>query len=212
MFKLFAKAVLAVQVQASILLPNTLNDPAVNLEKVATISAADFHVGRQWRWNYFDGRDVIYSVEQYTVIESKNGVVLIEMSTHFPNETVFKPHHRIQVNIADCLNSYADPLQKRSWSMRMFFLDKGVWRETTPPSPLAFEEKFNCNPYKHDSNEFLTVFRQSPAGELFMQQRWRRLESSWYMNVGPHKAVSYEKEFPHGAGGETYHCRFDSAN
>lgn len=212
MFNLLSAVIVATQVQAAPLLPFWFSDPAVNLERVATVSSADFSAGRQWRWNYFDGKDALYSVEQYTVIENKNGVVLIEMSTHFPNETVFKAHHRIQVNIAECLNSYADPLQKKAWNMRMFFLDNGVWRETTPPSPLAFEEKFNCNPYKHDSNEFLTLFRQSPAGEIFMQQRWRRLESSWFMNVGPFKAVSFEKEFPHGAGGETYHCRFDSAN
>lgn len=184
---------------------------AFDFERVATVSAADFSVGRQWRWNYFDGGDELYSSEQYTVIENNNGEVLIEMASHFPNETVFKPHHRIRVNVGDCLKAYQDPWSKKSWSMRMFYLEDGAWKPVEPPSTLAFEEKFNCNPYKHDSSEFLTLFRSSQAGELFTQRRWRRIEGSWYMNVGPFKAVSFEKAFPHGAGGDTYHCRFDSA-
>ncbi len=187
-------------------------NPLLNLDRVSVVSSADFVAGRWWRWNYFDAAGKIYSSEQYTVLENNNGVVLIEMSSHFPGETVFKPHHRILVSVENCLRSYNDPLLKKSWSMRMFYLDQGRWNETEPPSTLAFEEKFNCNPYKHDSREFLTVFRASAAGEIFAQQRWRTVASSWFMNVGGSAAVMFEKEFPHGAGGETYRCRFENGH
>lgn len=200
---------------SSFALPGSLQKfwtTALTMERVATVTAHDFQVGRQWRWNYYDGKGAVYSSEQYTVIQNLNGEILIEMSTHFPGQTLFKPHHRILVRVEDCLRAYRDPFEKWAWSMRMFYLDKGTWNETTPPSTLAFEEKFNCNPYKHDSREFLTEFRTSQAGELFAQRRWRRLESSWFMRYGPNAGVSFEKEFPRGAGGETYRCRFDSGN
>lgn len=185
---------------------------AVHLGHVATISSSDLSAGQKWHWNYFDAAGAMYSSEQYEVLENNNDVILIEMSSHFPGETVYKPHHRIEIPLEDCLRSYSDPLEKKPWSMRMFYLDNGKWNETEPPSTLAFEEKFNCNPYRHDSREYLTVFKTSPMGEAFAQKRWRTQESSWFMNSGNHAAVVYEKDFPHGAGGETYHMRLSNEN
>jgi hypothetical protein len=185
---------------------------SLHLAPVAVVSAANFPVGQEWRWNYTDSVGNPYSYEQYTVIENDNGVILIEMASHFPGETVFKAHHRIQVPLEDCLRAYLNASAGSPWLMRMFFLDSGVWKETEPPSTLAFEEKFNCNPYQYDSREYLTVFRSSPRGEVFAQKRWRKIEGSWFMNSGELAGVMFEKEFPHNAGGETYHVTFDSSS
>jgi len=176
---------------------------------VSTVSISDFSVGRKWHWNYFDSHDQIYSSEQYEVISNNGGKILIEMSSRLPGQTDFHPHHRIEAALADCLNSYRNPVDRQPWSMRMFHLEGSQWIEIEPPSPLAFEEKFNCNPYRHDSSEYLTLVKDSPVGEIFSHLRWRRIEGSWYFNSGMNSGVVYEKDFPHSAGGETYHMRMD---
>lgn len=177
-------------------------------DRVATISPEFFEPGRTWTWEYYQEGVTLYSVEKYEVIENIEGEVTLEMSTHFPGQGTFKAHHRLRVNIDRCLAAYANRADIKPWSFRIFHRLQNKWIEVEPPTTLAFEEKFNCNPHRHDSREYLTVFRDSSAGELFMHKRWRNLEGSWFMNAGPEAGVLFEKDFNHGAGTHHYLMRF----
>lgn len=178
---------------------------AASAQPVATISIGDFTSGRSWVWEYRTERGDLYSTEKYSVVSVNGNQVVLEMSTTFFNEGHFQSHHRLVVPLDRCLAAYANPSEVKVWSFKMFFREGEHWREVVPPSTLAFEEKFNCNPYRHDSLEFKTEFKSSPVGELFTHKRWRTLEGTWFMNEGELRGVAFAKKFTHGNGGETYH-------
>ena len=134
-------------------------------QPVATVSLADFAQNKSWSWEYRRDSGELYSTERYTVTNVANGTVTLDMSTTFPDTGNFESHHRIVVNVARCLKAYANPAQFEPWSMRMFHRNGAQWEEVQTTSTLAFEEKFNCNPYRNDSRDFKTVFKNSEAGE-----------------------------------------------
>jgi hypothetical protein len=167
-----------------------------------TVSFDFFRPGRAWTWEYRRADNgSLYSTETYSVVQRAGRQVLLEMSTSFPGQGVWRAHHRLLVNVDRCLAAYRNPVVKEPWSFRMFFKDQsGRWIETEPPTTLAFEEKFNCNPHMHDSREYLTVVRE----DAFMHKRWRTLEGSWFSLEGSEAGVMAEKNFNHGSGTQNY--------
>lgn len=175
---------------------------AAPVEPLPVVNASWFTPGRSWTWDYFRTSGELYSTETYTVVQRNGDEVWLEMSTQFPGGDRYSGHHLLQVPVNRCLAAYRNRFVVQPWSFRMFYRDSsGQWTRTEPPTTLAFEEKFNCNPHIHDSNEFLTIFRDD--GHEFMHKRWRTVEGSWF---GP-DAVLVEKNFSHGAGSESFVMR-----
>lgn len=177
--------------------------------RVPVIGIADFSPGRSWTWDYSQtDTGERTSSETYTVTQVAGSNVTIEMSTMFPGESEFHVHHRLIVPLDRCLSAYQNPGVVRSWSFRMFYRDEnGNWSETVPPTTLAFEEKFNCDPWVSDTMSLLTVFRDGVNGREFMHKPSRRLEASWFSETGSDVAVLIEKPFTRRPGFPSYVSR-----
>lgn len=181
--------------------------PALAESNVATVDISTFQVGKHWTWEYRSADGQLYSTERYTVVGVVKNEVMIEMSTAFPAVGVFNAHHRLRVPLDRCLFAYKNPYSVTPWSFKMYSRAGEKWDEFVAPSTLAFEEKFNCNPHRNDSNSYLTVFRDSSDGELFMHKLWRRLPGTWFMNEGEDRGIALEKEFRHSAHGPVYYMK-----
>ena len=188
--------------------------PSATAQSLPVVRSEFFTLGRSWTWDYFlvDANGLpgpLYSTETYTVVHRAKGNVLLEMSTHFSGQGLWRAHHRLLVLLDRCLAAYRNPVQKQPWSFRMFYRKQdGRWAETEATSTLAFEEKFNCNPWIHDSRLYLTDFRQGLGGRIeFMHRLWRRLDSSWFSASGESGGVMSEKYFRRGAGSQDYLVR-----
>lgn len=186
----------------------TLNIFALNEAQLPVIQAGDFTVGRAWTWDYSQtDTGERTSSETYTVIERTGSKVLIEMSSMLADETQYRAHHRLLVDVDRCLAAYPSASLRRPWSFRMYYFSEGLWQEMVPPTTLAFEEKFNCNPWVMDSSTNLTVFRDGPRGREFMHMPNRRIEASWFSEAGSDPAVLSEKPFTRRPGFPSYVSR-----
>jgi hypothetical protein len=165
--------------------------------KLPTVKPDDFKIGRYWTWDYVEASGNIYSSERYVVVGHADNMVWLEMSTQLPHQVGFNAHHRLQVNVQDCLRAYRNPNQKIGWSFRMFQLENGSWQETGVGKTLAFEEKFNCNPFLFTDAfaNFLTVEKKIGGEEVFQQRLWRRLDSTWFSEGGPDAGIAFMKTF-----------------
>ena len=165
--------------------------------KLPIISLSDFTPGRVWTWNYSQGPD-FFSSERYTVMSRDSEFVWIEMSTRLAGETTYRAHHRIHVSVKSCLNAFSQASGRKAWSYEMYYLNNGKWELYDPSSTLAFEEKFNCNPYLFVDRfqPFLTFFYERANGvRLFEQKPWGKLNASRYLMSGPESAIASEKVF-----------------
>lgn len=148
------------------------------------ISTDMFAVGQSWVWKYYEN-DLLYSTEKYTVLESRPGRVLIEMTTKLRGESSFKVHHRLEANPQKCLEAYKNPADKKPWGIRLYYWQQNQWNLVEGlTNTLAFEEKFNCNPHIKNTPAQKTFFRvlttQFGNVELFQHQKTGHRESSWY--------------------------------
>jgi len=177
--------------------------------QVPVVSSEFFAPGRSWTWDYSHAQTgELYSTETYTVVDRAADLVTIEMSTIFPGQGAYRAHHRLIVPVDRCLAAYRNPVQKQPWSFRMFYREQdGHWQETEPPTTLAFEEKFNCNPWINDSRSYLTIFRDGVNGAEFMHKLWRTVETSWFSGESVEAGVMSEKRFNHGNGSQNYIVR-----
>ncbi|HMN70065.1 MAG TPA: hypothetical protein PKC28_16100 [Bdellovibrionales bacterium] len=114
---------------------------------VATVLPGDFAVGRQWIWDYYDITEQLYSTERYTVVGYEGARAVIEMATLFPGKAEFLAHHRLVVDVNECLEAYASPMRRKPWMLRMRYWNGRKWNAVAPKGTIAFEEKFNCDSY-----------------------------------------------------------------
>ena len=165
--------------------------------RLPVISASDFSVGSSWTWDYTVQNGAPWSTERYTVISKNMSTVLLEISSDYGGSQNLKPNTRLEVDVTKCLNAYANPVQKKPWSFKMYSLTGATWTEFTPPSTLAFEEKFNCNPreYLATGAPYLTVYSAIDGTRVFQQMLWRKLASTWFALQGPEAGVAFSKDF-----------------
>lgn len=175
------------------------SDPAV----LPVVSLATFAVGNSWTWDYLEPSGNIYSTERYTVLATRDSVVLIEMASDYAGGQNFKANHRIQVDISQCLGAYKNPVQKKPWKFQMFYLNQGQWTGMEQRNTLAFEEKFNCNAHRYSkpSAPYLTAFDVLDGRPVFSQKLWRKLEASWFPISGNLAAIAVFKNFSSGTNG-----------
>lgn len=165
-----------------------------------------FELNRKWIWDYFDMDGKLYSSEQYEVLSRKDDVVLIEMSTTFSKDEEFKPHHRIEVNLSRCYKRYRSPLNPVSWSIRLFYKNDEKWVLMSGlDNTLAFEEKFNCDPYQYLSYEKKTIFMQDGEKLLFQHSRWGKDHGSWFFHEGSLSGVLATKKMVSGFSSKPTH-------
>lgn len=164
---------------------------------VPMVQAADFKVGRSWTWDYFDSNGKTYSTERYEVLSQNGDVVLLELSSSYDGGERLTPHHRIEANVASCVRSYSNPVQKKPWSFKMYSRENGRWVPFDPGKTLAFEEKFNCNPNVTGGvgANYETVFATIDGESVFQQKLWRKLESSWFSMTGQERGIAFRKTF-----------------
>jgi hypothetical protein len=173
------------------------------------VTDAQLNVGASWTWQYFED-DRLYSTERYTVImRDTGGYVWLELSSVFPGQNEFHATHRLRVKVESCLKAHAATVGLQPWSFDMLTWTGATWEKIEAPSTLAFEEKFNCNPhvYAPGTFDFVTRFKTDENGALFSQERWGRLNSSWFLATGPSAGIAVEKQFPKPIGQPTYTFR-----
>lgn len=169
------------------------------------VTFQDFPVGQSWIWDYFDPSGAVYSTERYTVLKAQGSTLLIEMASDYSGGQNLKPHHRMVVDLSKCLAAYRNPVQKKPWHFRLFYLNQSRWVETEPANTLAFEEKFNCNGHRYEkpSLPYLTVEGVFESQPVFMQKLWRKIEGTWFGIAGRYRAIAVGKSFS-GNPGEVY--------
>ncbi len=170
-------------------------------DTLSVVKPADFAVGKTWVWNYYESSQ-IYSTERYQVLARTGSVVTLEMATHYNNEGTFKAHHRLEVDIAKCLDAHSRLYDYRPWSLKMFFLNEGRWeRIENPQHTLPFEEKFNCDPHVRTLRAKATVFGTDPSGnQVFQQRRYGVDKGTWFHLEGLNAGTAAFKQM-----GPDYH-------
>lgn len=177
-----------------------------------TISPDFFQPGQRWYWKYYqDG--VLYSTERYTVLAATPQRVFFEMATKLSAESTFRAHHRIEVNPQKCLRAYQNPAQHIPYSFQLYYLQNGQWQLVDGlTSPLAFEEKFNCNPYRLKGTYKSTFFQSTETDlgiqELFQQRKGPLDMSSWYFNTTDYPGIMAYKRMSRPQERVQYHIRF----
>jgi len=117
-----------------------------------------FRVGDYYIWQYKDKIGQPSCEEKYEVTYSKDGIIMIEMSTRFVDDEEYSTHHRMEINIYKHLKSIQD---RRDWTIGFEYLDrkekaegrgneddnsisKSIWKQFgTGDNVQAFEEKFD---------------------------------------------------------------------
>ena len=114
------------------------------------------------------------------------------MSTRLGDEVEFKLHHRLEVSLKSCLKAYENPLRLRPWRLKMYYWRQDQWNLIEGlNSTLAFEEKFNCNPYSQKlPGKEVAFVEQTTALGLRSLFQFRPFKShtdrtSWFFLNGP---------------------------
>lgn len=175
-----------------------------------TVGPSTFVVGQEWIWDYSDTAGNPYSTERYRVVEVRGTVVEIEMASTYGRpagqDVPDEPHHRFVADVARCRRAHANPADPQPWSIELFYRDPTTkqWISSGRQHPLAFEEKFNCDPHFRATPYRDPVeidFRQGV--EAFHARARNGTDRSWYELDGTNAAVAVEKEF-HQNGRLTY--------
>lgn len=125
--------------------PDTPPDPSIAAEKLRE----RFAVGDYYVWLYQDKNGLPTSWEKYSITESKDGVVIIEMSTKFSEADTFSTHHRMTVDMAHHLESHNN---RSDWKLGFEYRtpagvdeDDDEWTTFgSGDNVQAFEEKFDA--------------------------------------------------------------------
>lgn len=174
------------------------------LSVLPVIRTEDFWIGREWTWDYVNVDGKAYATEQYTVIEREGSQVTFELAstyslTPFYSLTV-PPHHRLRVDIDRCLRAHRNAADPQTWSIELLFWEakSESWVSAGISSPLAFEEKFNCNPHPQATTwQWGTEYDVKQAVPAFHHLRKTGTQTSWFEISGEDAAVAIEKEFHH---------------
>lgn len=174
------------------------------------VSIATFRVGQEWTWDYSSASGEPYSSERYRVVQIQGAKVTFEMAStygqpadHPISET---PHHRLTANLDRCLKAHRNAADPQPWSVELDFWDAraGIWISAGPTRPLAFEEKFNCNPNPQATLwQHASQLDQKHGRPVFRTLRKNGTDGTWFELQGSNAGVAVEKEF-HQRGQLTY--------
>jgi hypothetical protein len=111
-------------------------------QQAKALSATRFQKGNFWVWLHRSPSGEPYSWERYTVCETGDDDVVIEMSSRFSQEDGYSAHHRMKLSLSDCLAAKA---YHQTWRFHEFFFKhEGEWCEAPfNDNVQAFEEKFD---------------------------------------------------------------------
>lgn len=193
-----------------LLLSGALAAPVPATAPLPVVSPELFEPGREWIWDYQEASGAPYSSERYRVIARRGSVVEFELSSTYGNPPGAPipeaPHHRFTADVARCLKAHANPAAPRPWSIEIFSWDAGQarWVSGGIHHPLAFEEKFNCDPHARSTpyRDAVHLDQKQGAGAFHARSR-NGQDRSWYELDGTNAAVAVEKEF-HQQGRLTY--------
>lgn len=194
----------------SFLLSTALAAPVPATNPLPTVTASSFRIGQEWIWDYSEASGAPYSSERYRVIAIRGNIVEFEMASTYGNaagepipET---PHHRLIADLARCLKAHANPASPQPWSIELLYWDQkqAKWISGGIQHPLAFEEKFNCDPHARSTPYRDPVqLDQKQRVDAFHSRSRNGQDRSWYELDGTNAAVAVEKEF-HQQGRLTY--------
>jgi hypothetical protein len=179
----------------------SLSLQAAVIDRLPIVTAETFVPGRSWVWTYYED-ETVYSTEKYTVLSRQGSVVRLEMASHYGQETEFKAHHRLEVDIAKCLDAHSRRHDYRGWSIKMFHLNAGRWELIdNPQHTKPFEEKFNCDPHVRTERAKATVIGRDLRGNhVFQQRRYGVDKGTWFHLEGEEGGTAAFKRM-----GPTYH-------
>jgi hypothetical protein len=166
-------------------------------QTVPVVSLETFEINKAWTWSYYNKAGEFYSSERYQVLEIKNGTVVLEMASRYKVGEPLRAHHRLHVNVENCLKAYKNPGTKGAWGFQMFYWNGTYWDSAGNVPTAAFEEKFNCNPHVTHTSNFDTLFAISipelGAVEIFQQRQNSHITSSWYFKNGENAAIAAQR-------------------
>lgn len=179
-------------------------------QPLPVVSAQSFQLGQEWIWDYADAAGAPYSSERYRVVSIRGNLVEFEMSSTYgqpAGEPIPEnPHHRLIADVARCLKAHANPVSPQAWSIELLYWDQkqAKWISGGIQHPLAFEEKFNCDPHARNTPYRDPVQLDQRQGvNTFHAKSRNGQDRSWYELDGTNAAVAVEKEF-HQQGRLTY--------
>jgi len=154
-------------------------------------------------WLYQD-KDGPTSWEKYTVVESNNFVIVIEMATKFSESDEYLTHHRMTVDLACHLKSYDNRTSWRigfEYHMPDVLDDEKAWKIFGNGENIqAFEEKFdvftmlNATGSSSDSNKnmcsrTLCIGMDESIVTLVRTAR-HEYTGAWYLHTTPRNSLS----------------------
>lgn len=170
-------------------------------EVTSHVEFSQFKQGASWIWTYseWDKKNtqwVPYFREKYTLVEVKDKILTLEMSSGPAEGKLAPAHHKMVVDFAKCEKASADP-KMRNFTVEFYTQSfGGGWKLVSKNHKnLVFTEKFNCaGPMTFEKVAFSELNVDGQAQTTFQKQPGK--EASWYfLNFGELTGVAAGKDF-----------------